>query len=96
MLTRYSSPGFLKCSTQALRATILREKNERETPDNEGDGTEPKNSNKFPFLGNNYRSSPYRETATIGAAAAVSVQKRDNTTRNDDIEQSLKDPIVRF
>ena len=29
------------------------------------------------------------------AAAVVSVQKRDNITRNDDAEQSLKDPMVR-
>ena len=30
----------------------------------------------------------------MGAAAAVSVQKRDSITRNDGVEQSLKDPIV--
>ena len=49
----------------------------------------------IPFPGSNYRSSLYRGTATIGAAAAVRVQKGDNITRNDDVEQSLKDPIVR-
>ena len=64
-------------------------------PDNEGTGTEPKKSNTVPFSGNNYRSSPYRGTATMEAAAAVNVQKRDNITRNDDVEQSLEDPIVR-
>ena len=31
----------------------------------------------------------------MGAAAPVRVQKRDNVTRNGDVEQSLKDPIVR-
>ena len=35
-------PGSLKCSTQALRATTLREKGEREPPHNESTGTEPK------------------------------------------------------
>ena len=35
------------------------------------------------------------ELATIGAAADIRVQKRDNITRNDDVEQSLKDPIER-
>ena len=88
-------PGSLKCSTQALRATTLREKGEREAPHNEGTGTEPKKSNTIPFPGCNSRSSPYRGTAIMGAAAAVRVQKGDNITRNDDVEQSLKDPIVR-
>ena len=73
----------------------MREKGERETPRNEGTGTEPKKSNTIPFAGSNYRSSPYRGTATIGAAAAVRVHKGNNITRNDDVEQSLKDPIVR-
>ena len=49
----------------------------------------------FPFPGNNCRSSLYRETATIGAAADVGVPNRDNITRNDDVQQSLKDLIVR-
>ena len=92
---RIPVPGSLKCSTQALRMTTFREKDERETPDNEGTGTERKKSNTVPFPENNYRSSPYRGTATIRAAAAVSDQKSDNITRNDDLEQSLKDPIVR-
>ena len=47
------------------------------------------------FPGSNYRSSLYRGTATIGAAAAVRVQKGDNITRNDDVEQSLKYSILR-
>ena len=68
--------GSLKCSTQALRATTLREKGERETPHNEGTGTEPKKSYTMPFPGSNYRSSSYRGTATTGAAAAVRVQKK--------------------
>ena len=88
-------PGSLECSTQALRATTLREKCERETPHNEGTGTEPKKSNTVSFPGSNYRSSLYRGTATIGAVAAVRVQKGDNITCNDDVEQSVKDPIVR-
>ena len=88
-------PGSLKCSTQALRATTLREKGERETPHNGGTGTKPKKSDAVPFPGSNYRSSLYRGTVTIGAAAAARVQKRDNITRNDDVEQSLKDPTVR-
>ena len=50
-------PGSLKCSTQALRATTLREKGEREAPHNEGTGTEPKKSNTIPFPGCNSRSS---------------------------------------
>ena len=37
-------PGSLKCFTQARRASTLREKGERETPHNEGTGTEPKES----------------------------------------------------
>ena len=88
-------PGSLKCFTQALRAPTLREKGERETPHNEGTGTEPKKTHTIPFSGSNYRSFLYRGTVTIGAAAAVRVQKGDNITRNDDVEQSLKDPIVR-
>ena len=88
-------PGSLKFSTRALRGTILREKGERETPHNEGTGTEPKKTYTISFPGSNYRSSLYRRTATIGAAAAVRVQKGDNITRNDDVEQTLKDPIVR-
>ena len=61
-------PGSLKCSTQALRATTLKEKGERETPHNEGTGTEPKKTNTIPFPGSNYRSCLYRGTTTIGAA----------------------------
>ena len=37
-------PGSLTCSTHALRATTLRKKGERETPQNEGTGTESKKS----------------------------------------------------
>ena len=88
-------PVSLKCFTQALRATTLREKGERETPHNEGTSTEPKKTNAIFFPGSNYRSSLYRGAAIIEAAAAVRVQKGDNITRNDDVEQSLKDPIVR-
>ena len=43
----------------------------------------------FPSPGNNCRSSLYRETAAIGAAADARVPNRDN------LEQSLKDLIVR-
>ena len=88
-------PGSLKCSTQALPAPTLREKGEKETSHNEGTGTIPKKTYAIPFPGSNYRSSLYRVTATIGAAAAVRVQKGDKRTRNDDVEQSLKDPIVK-
>ena len=73
----------------------MRKKGERETPHNEGTSTEPKKTYTIPFPGSNCRFSLYRGTATIGAAAAVRVQKGDNITRNDDLEQSLKDPIVR-
>ena len=50
--------------------------------------------NTISFPGSNYGSFLYRGTATIGAAADVCVQKGDKITRNDDVEQSLKDPIV--
>ena len=73
----------------------LREKGERKTPHNEGTGTEPKKPYTIPFPGSNYRSSLYCGTAAIGAAADVRVQNGDKITRNDDVEQSLKDPIVR-
>ena len=78
-----------------MRESTLREKGERETPHNEGTGTKPKKTYTIPFPGSNCRSSLYRGAATIGAAADVRVQKRDNITRNGDVEQSLKDPIVR-
>ena len=70
-------PGYSKCFTQALRASTLREKGEREMPHNDGTGTEPKKTYTIPFPGSIYRSSLYRGTATIGAAADVRVQKRD-------------------
>ena len=73
----------------------MREKGERETPHNKGTGTEPKKTYTIPFPGSNYGSSLYSGKATIGAAADVRVQKRDNITRNDDVEQYLRDPIVR-
>ena len=41
-------PGSLKCSTQALRATTLREKGERETPHNEGTVPNQKKVTRFP------------------------------------------------
>ena len=88
-------PGSLKCFTQALRAQTLREEGEREMPHNEGTGTEPKKTYTIPFPESNCRSSLYRGTAAIGAAADVRVQKGDKITRNDDAEQSLKEPIVR-
>ena len=88
-------PDDLNCSTQALRESTLREKGERETPHNEGTGTKPKKIDTIPFPGNNCRSSLYRGTATIGAAADVRVQNRDNITRNGDVKHSLNDPIVR-
>ena len=78
-----------------MRESTLREKGERETPHNEGTGTKPKKTYTIPFPGSNCRSSLYRGAATIGASADVRVQKRDNITRNGDVEQSLKDPIVR-
>ena len=89
-------PGDLKCFTQALRVSTLREKGERKTlHNNKGTGTKPKKTYTIPFPGSNCRPSLYRGTATIGAAADIHVQKRDHITRNDDVEQSLKDPIVR-
>ena len=88
-------PDDLKRSTRALQGTTLREKGVvRETPHKEGTGTKAK-IDTIPFPGDNCRSFLYRETATIGAAADVRVPNRDNITRNDDVEQSLKDLIVR-
>ena len=78
-----------------MHTSTLGGKDGRETPDDKGTGTNPKKTDTIPFLGINYRSTLYRETSTIGAAAAVSVQKRDDITCNDDVEQPLKDPIVR-
>ena len=89
------APDDLKRFTQAKRESTLREKGERETPHNGGTGTKPKKTYTILFPGSNCRSSLYRVTATIGAAADVRVQKRYNITRNGDVEQSLKDPIVR-
>ena len=77
-----------------MRETTLREKGKRKTPHNEGTGTKTK-TYTIPFAENNCGSSLYRGTATIGAAADVRVQNRDNITRIGDVEQSLKDPIVR-
>ena len=87
-------PDDLKRSTRALQETTSREKGVRETPDKEGTGTKEK-IDTIPFLGDNCRSFLYRETATIGAAADVSVQNRDKIIRNDDVKQSLEDLIVR-
>ena len=89
-------PDDLKRFTQAKRESTLREKGERETPHNEGTGAKSKKTyTTILFPGSNCRSFLYRVTATIGAAADVRVQKRDNITRNGDVKQSLKDPIVR-
>ena len=87
-------PDDSKRSTQAIREATLREKGERETPHDEGTGIKTK-IDTIPFPGNNCRSSLYRGTDTIGAAADVRVQNRDNITRNDVVQQSLKDLIVR-
>ena len=84
----------VKRSTQAIRKATLRGKGDRETPHSEGTGTKTK-IDTFPLPGNNRRSSLYRGTATIGAAADVRVPNRDNITRNDDVEESRKDLIVR-
>ena len=94
MLSRQSSSGFFKTLYSSSANVNPGEKGERETPHNEGTGTEPRKPNTISFPGSNYRSSLYRGTATIGAAAAVRVQKGDKITRNDNVEQSLKDPIV--
>ena len=72
----------------------MRGKGDKETPHSEGTGTKTK-IHTTPLPGNNCRSSLYLGTATIGAAADVRVPNRDNITRNDDVEQSLKDLIVR-
>ena len=89
-----SGPDDLKRPTEAIRKATLRGKGDRETPHSEGTGTKT-NIDTTPFPGNNCRSPLYRGTATIGAAADVRVPNRDNITRNDDVEQSLKDLIVR-
>ena len=87
-------PNDLKRPTQAIRKATLRGKGDRETPHSEGTGTSTK-IDTIPLPGNNSRFSLYRGTATIGAAADVRVPNRDNITRNDDVEQSLKYLIVR-
>ena len=97
-LERSSGKGVpdddIKRSTQAIRKATLRGKGGRETPHSEGTGTKTK-IDTIPLPGNSCRSSLYRGPATIGAAADVRVQNRDNITRNDDVEQSRKDLIVR-
>ena len=82
-------------SSNEMRESTLREKGERATPHNEGTGTKQKKIYTIPFPGSKCRSSLYCGTTTIGAAADVRVPKRDNIPRNDDVERSLKDPIVR-
>ena len=84
----------LKRFTRALHAATSRGKGDREAPDKQGAGTKTK-IDTVPFPGDICRSSLYRETATIGATADVRVPNGDNITRNDDVEQSLKDLIVR-
>ena len=85
----------LKRFTRALQAATSRGKGVREAPDKQGTGTKA-NIDTFPFPGNNCRSFLYSDTATTGAAAAdVRVQNRDSITRNDDVEESRKDLIVR-
>ena len=69
----------VKRSTRALQAATSGEKGDREAPDKQGTGTKAK-IDTFPFPGNNCRSFLYRDTATIGAAADVCVQNRDNIT----------------
>ena len=84
----------VKRSTQAIRKATLRGKGDRETPHSEGTGTKTK-IDGIPLPGNNCRPPLYRGPATIGAAADVRVQNRDNITRSDDVEESRKDLIVR-
>ena len=85
----------VKRSTRALQAATSGGKGDREAPDKQGTGTKAK-IDTFPFPGNNCRSFLYSDTATTGAAADVRVQNRDNIiTRIDDVEQSLKDLVVR-
>ena len=84
----------VKRSTRALQAATSGGEGDREAPDKQGTGTKAK-IDTFPFPGDNCRSFLYRDTDTIGAAADVRVQNRDSITRNDDVEQSLKDLIVR-
>ena len=84
----------LKRFTRALQAATSRGKGDREVPDKQGTGTKAK-IDTFPFPGDNCRSFLYRDTDTIGAAADVRVQNRDSITRNDDVEESRKDLIVR-
>ena len=87
-------PDDLKRFTRAMHETTSREKGEREAPHKQGTDTKAK-IDTIPFPGDNCRSFRYRETATIEAAADVSVPNRDNITRNGDVAQSLKDLIVR-
>ena len=84
--------GSSKCSTQALHEPTLMEKSSREILDINGTDTKREICNTIPFPGSNYRSPPYRKIATMGAAAAVCVQKRGGLVCND-VEQSLHDPI---
>ena len=91
------SPGMpglvsLKCSTQALHEPTLREKSSREIIDNDGTDTKQEIRNTVPFPGSKLQAPLYRRIATMGAVAAVCVQKRGGEVRND-VEQSLKDPV---
>ena len=94
IIDKYLKAGIIKRFTRALHAATSRGKGDREAPDKQGTGTKAK-IDTFPFPGNNCRSCLYSDTATTGAAADVRVQNRDNITRINDVEQSLKDLIVR-
>ena len=94
IIDKYLKAGIIKRFTRALHAATSGGKGDREAPDKQGTGTKAK-IDTFPFPGDNFRSFLYRDTDTIDAAADVRVQNRDNITRNDDVEQSLKDLIVR-
>ena len=61
--------------------------------DNNDTDTKRKICYTVSFPESNCRSPPNRRAATMGADAAVSIQKRGGVVRNDDVEQSLKDPI---
>ena len=68
------------------------EKCDRETHDKSGTDTKLKICNTASFPGSSCGSLPSGKVATMDAAAAPCIKKRDGLVRND-VVQSLKDPV---
>ena len=81
MLPRQSSSGFFKMLHSSAASVKIEVEGRKENAPYEGTGTDPKKTYTIPFPGSTYRSSLYSGAATIGVAADVRVQKRDNITR---------------